>query len=169
MPLSNYAKWVAAKELELRKVALSKMPEIRSRLLDLMNNPALRDPDIVNDYLEAGYLEDVEAAGADDLSAAYWAQVGELAQMSWDDLLKGADGNQSGIIEDAKNIIFSAAQVQAQMESGVPIDAIREGVEGFEMRQAALAGMSADDIKNLKYDVKGELEKLKKAEKDGSR
>lgn len=143
-------------------MALSMQPEIRSRLLHLMYNPVDRNVDILKDILDTNYLEDLEAHGNEALADAFWGEVEALAMLTWDELLQGADGNKSTVIEAAKNVIFSASQVQAQIEAGVAQKALKDGLDSAAVREDAVKNLTPDEKRNIKLDVKGVIKGRKK-------
>ena len=163
--LTEYAEFLADRNEEVEEMALSKQPAIASRLRHLMYNPTDRDLYILDDILNTSYLEDLEAHGNEVLADAFWGEVEALSMLTWDELLASAAGNKSTVIEAAKKVVFSSAQVQAQIESGIPQKAMMDGKEGFEIRDKATKDLTPDEKRNIKLDVKGVIKRRAKESK----
>jgi len=159
--LTEYAEFLADRNEEVEEMSLSRQPDIASRLRHLMYNQLDRELSIIEDILNTNYLEDLEAHGNEVLADAFWGEVESLAMLTWDELLEGAQGNKGAVIEAAKKVIFSSAQVQAQIESGVTQKALKDGVEGAEIREDATKNLTPDEKRNVKLDVKGVIKRRK--------
>ena len=144
-------------------MALSKLPEIQSRALDLYNNPSERNDLLTNRYLMAGFKQMVIETGNEELAAAYWDHVALMADLSLDELAAVPVGERGDVWYAAAGIITSVSREQAVAESGLLSDSMVKGAEMGDELGRVTKGLSRDALTGATYHIQTEL----KARKNG--
>ncbi len=165
MPLSKFVQSSADRQEALIELAESKLPMIRSIALELYNNPEKRRDKIAFDFLKDGYDRAVNAGVSEEAAGEQWDIVAELVDMKLDELLAVPYDERDDLHMVAMAIILAASKRQAEIESGLIIEAARIGKEAGEDLKANTKGMSRETLKRSPYHIKEELKKRKAAKK----
>lgn len=167
MSLDAFVAYSADRHEGIEKLALSKLPDIQSRALDLYNNPGDRSDVLTKRYLFAGYQSMVRETGNEELAAAYWDQVSTMVDTSVDDLASTPVGDRGDVWATAMGIVLAVSLEQAQAESGITIEAAAMGAEMGNELNRVTRRMSIGALSGATYHIKTELEERKK-HKNGS-
>lgn len=166
MPLSKFLQASADRQEEIELLSESYQPIISRRFQELVNEPDSLNPVIVEDFLIDGLEQMVAETGNEELANAYWNQVVEMVQYPLDFLAETPVEQRSAVWDTATSLIVSAAQIQAEIESGLFTRAAEIGIEsGAELKQLT-SGIPKEQLKKATFNIKPELKARKKARKN---
>jgi hypothetical protein len=170
MPLTKFVEASADRQESIEDLAKKKAPEIKERFDYLVNNPSDINPVILDDFLVDGYEVMVAETGNEELAQAYWDQVAVMVETSLDILAQTPVEQRGDVWNSAVSILVSAAQIQAEIESGMVAESAVIGIESGKELRSITKDIPNDKLKEATFNIKPELKKRKKEKKakDGS-
>jgi len=169
MPLKSFVQFSADRHEEIEELALSRLPAIQGRALELYNDPDARSDELTKRYLFAGYSAMVAEIGNEELAAAYWDNVAELVDLPVDVLAEASQGGRGDVWTAAMGIILAVSMEQARGESGLTVEAAAKGVEMGEELKTVAKGLGRKGLEGATFHIRTELkERKEKKKQDGN-
>jgi hypothetical protein len=154
-------------QIEIEDIANGLKPEVRSTYLALLENPDMRNPDILDSFIDAEVERTIQSSGSEELAAALWGEVAELAELSWSELNEFPPEDRDEIWNLARQMVSAVSMREALIRSGFYTDifnlAVTDGVKIPELARKA-------DVAKLEkgFDVKTRMSEKRKEQANGN-
>jgi hypothetical protein len=164
--MDKYVDNVTERQADIELNAESNIKETQSTFSDLLSKPELRNMVIFNWFVKVGFEQTAKDAG-EDASASVWQLVKEYMKLPFDSLNQIPVMERSTAWEVASSAMIAGASRQAQIESGLTLESFIVGMQNADDLQEAVEGMTADELSEVRVDIKGELKRKKADKKNG--
>jgi hypothetical protein len=164
--MDKYVDNLTERQAEIELNAESNIEETQTRFSQLLDNPDERNETIFDWFVKVGVNQtasdvDVEA------SFSLWNVVANYMDLPFNTLNQIPVLERSTAWEVATSAMIAGASRQAQIESGLTLESMINGLDNADDLESAVEGMSADELSKVRFDIKGELKRKKADKKNG--
>jgi hypothetical protein len=136
----------AGHQVEVNEAAEDKMAAVRSRQAELLADPSQRDGDLYLGVIGESFVREVDI-GEDPAEMILWIwQLRSLMSMSWEDLHSIPVAERISDFERARLFLLDMVIRQANLDTGVQMDAMDASARDANTRARLLGEMDASDL-----------------------
>jgi hypothetical protein len=146
--LDIFVEEASERQAETEVVAERNIKEVQDIYLELLNNPGRRNAAIWDWFLQGEILESNKTMDAASLDA-YLEELSELVDMKFDDLQSMPVAERDAVWDAAEQIMSAAASRQARIESGLVLQALKDGIENGLSLARESKKITPEQLKNI--------------------
>ena len=166
--LDKFVDSAVERQAETEVNAEQNIDQVQQLYLKFLNNPEERNPAIWDWFVQDEIISAGRIMDGDTLDI-YLAELAQLIDLKFDDLQRVPVVEREGVWNAAEEMMSAAASRQAQIESGLVSQALKDGVEnGFELAKEA-AKLNRTQLQNISnVRMKEAMKERKEQKRNGS-